>query len=232
MGKPFAWKATIDDHFYHNERMDEWYTSGTTLPGWFDWKSAVPGTHNITVQLDTTNVFDEDNETNNIATRKITILKKVVNSNPDLRISEAEIALPSEAMTDGDKVTFGAIVHAANLTHTINVTVEMLVDNILIEKLVTPMSQDAFSVWFNWTAVKGQHNVTFRVIPEQGITETDKTNNIATKAFSVQAPPKKPHHDNMTATYAIIGVVIAAVIAGIVGWFIVSKRKKKEKDPQ
>lgn len=226
MGKPFAWKATIDEHFYHNERMDDWYTSGTTLPGWFDWKSAVPGTHNITVQLDTTNVFDEDNETNNIATRKITILKKVVNPNPDLRITEADIALPSEAMTDGDKVTLGATVHAVNLTHAINVTVEMLVDNILIEKLVTPISQDAFSVWFNWTAVKGQHNVTFRVTPEAGITETSTTNNMATKAFSVQAPPKKPHHQDMTATYAIIGVVIAAAIAGIVGWFIVSKRKK------
>jgi len=221
----------IDNISKVNETMQAYVANESQYTINCDWP-ALGGRHYISARGDTTNALDEANETNNDATREIVVLKKPVLPKPDLSISASDISLPSGAITEWVKFNTSVMVHAVNLTGKINITVEMLLDSMLSEKKSASIENGQMSFQFNISVVRGQHNVTFRVTPEAGITEASTTNNMATKAFSVQAPPKKPHHQDMTATYTIIGVVIAAVIACIVGWFLLSKRKRKEKDPQ
>jgi subtilase family serine protease len=199
----------------------------------FAW-TAERGNHTIAVKVDSTKVFDETDETNNEASRPLTVRERPAPPALDLYITPADITFGTGTPVEGSVVTVTAVVHILNLTQALKPTVEMRIDGVLAGSVSLDVA--AFSpsktVVYTWNATKGVHNITISVDAGPGVVEPDRTNNAATKSITVATKgkppaPTPPLGDN-TMLYAAgigVGVIVAAALVAMV---VMKRRKGKE----
>jgi subtilase family serine protease len=114
---------------------------------------------------------------------------------PDLFIGPTDLSFSPERPTEGDTVTVTATFHAMNLTHLIDLTVQMLVDDNASDSRTVQFNASIGSVDFGWTAVKGNHSIGIRLDPGDLIEETERSNDLAERNISVAAIPPSPLPD-------------------------------------
>ncbi|UCE36873.1 MAG: hypothetical protein JSW00_15410 [Thermoplasmata archaeon] len=111
----------------------------------------------------------------------------------DLSISPEEIQFSNFLPANGEEIIINATV--SNIGEYItNGTVNFYLDSIEPGNLI---GYDSFSIGIDetylanmqWTAITGTHIIWVEIIPEEGIVETNLTNNIANKSITVNDPP-------------------------------------------
>ncbi|MEW5760032.1 MAG: CARDB domain-containing protein [Candidatus Thermoplasmatota archaeon] len=156
---------------------------------------------------------------------------------PDLSISKTEIIFSNPSPIEGEKVYINATIHIVDLTVSANITVKLLVDNILqsTRNITITSGLNNVVVSFLLTAVKGTHNISIKVDAADIVKELNETNNIATKSIMVGEKPSLPKRGEEGISkefpwfYTGAGlVIIIAVIAAL----IIFLRKKKTRDSQ
>jgi hypothetical protein len=111
----------------------------------------------------------------------------------DLSVNENDIEFSKELPKNGDHVTINASIHNNGGILT-NATVNLYLDSIDIQNLIDsdlvsiPISGTE-TVSFNWNAITGSHSIWIEIVLEEGITESNTTNNIAFKDITVNDPP-------------------------------------------
>jgi len=197
------------------------------------WK-AVKGTHDITFVIDPGKVFNETDETNNEATRQITVREKPQPLQLDLYILPSEVTFGNGTPVDGTVVTISVVVHAVNMSAEVLATVVLLVDGITAGSnaiRLRPVPTASLTVVFSWEAVKGAHNITVKVDAGAGMTEPDLSNNMVMKQITVLTKGKPPNPpvggDDSTMIIAALGLGI--VLAVVIVVLVVMMRKKGQK---
>jgi subtilase family serine protease len=202
----------------------------------FFW-TAIKGTHNITIKVDSTNTVSESNETNNEATKQITVQPKTPPAPTpqiDLFITSSDITFSNDNPREEDNVTITATVHAVNLTENISIAVELLIDSNLKANRTVLISNASITIQFNWTAVKGEHNITIEIDTTNVVTESNETNNIATREISVMAraappPPGEPSEIPWFYLGIALAMIVAIIAVAISVLFIMRKKMGKKK---
>ncbi|UCE37935.1 MAG: fibronectin type III domain-containing protein [Thermoplasmata archaeon] len=151
----------------------------------FNW-TASEGTHDISIEIDSTSSIEESDETNNVASRQVEVLSE---PQIDLFISEDDISLSKETLNENDMVTVTATVHALNLTDSQSVIVEFLIDGTTLEYKSVVLNGNSKNLQFNWTTSKGEHDLTIVIYSAEVIVESNETNNIAIKHVNVNQSP-------------------------------------------
>jgi len=142
--------------------------------------TAASGEHNISVVVDAENVIVESNETNNNASKTITVEKK-----PDL--CPTDISFSPASPPEEDSVTITAVISNSGCTAAKDFTVSFFVDGALIGN-TTNISVNALSrskAVITWASVLGTYDI--RVFADSGdvIQESNETNNNASKPITV-----------------------------------------------
>jgi subtilase family serine protease len=148
--------------------------------------TAASGEHNISVVVDAGNVIVESNETNNNASKTITVEKK-----PDL--CPTDISFSPASPTKGDSVTITAVISNSGCTAAEEFTVSFFVDGALIGN-TTNISVNALSsskAELPWRAVSGKRNIRVFVDSDDVVQESNETNNNASKAITVNTKDRR-----------------------------------------
>ena len=153
--------------------------------------AAVSGNHSIRVVTDSGNVILESNETNNEASRAITVKKK-----PDLTLNSSDISFSPTSPTEGDSVNLTTIIHNIGETDANNFTVSFFDGtSLIVNDTISVNANSTSSASITWTAVSGDHNIRVVADPGNVIVESDETNNEANRTITVKEPqPPLPVH--------------------------------------
>ena len=155
------------------------------------------GLHEIYVLIDPDNVLRETNKGNNIASRTVTVVPRLVDQ--DLSISASDIGISPVAPWEGAQVTLSAIVHSSGARDIQNVPVAFYDGDpgqggVLIGHTIIPTilaSGDAQTqVQWNTLGRSGLHYIHIVVDPLNLISELNESNNSAFMAVEVTAPAK------------------------------------------
>lgn len=173
--------------------------AGGTGTASIQWKATPAGDHLIRVLADPNNKISESDETNNEASKTITV-SGVGILIPDLTLTSADIAFTPEAPVEGESVTIKATIHNVGNGSVSNVkasfyygvpATETLIGNDIVASIA---AGGIGSVSVVWTAVIGTHDIYVVVDPDNVIAETNETNNEAFKTITVaEAPPTPPY---------------------------------------
>jgi subtilase family serine protease/prenyltransferase beta subunit len=153
--------------------------------------------HEIYVLIDPDNVLRETNKGNNIASRTVTVVPRLVDQ--DLSISASDVGISPVAPWEGAEVTISAIVHSSGTRDIQNVPVafydgDPVQGGILIGGTIIPTilaSGDAQTqVQWNTLGRSGLHYVHVLVDPQNLAREVNESNNSALIALEVTAPAK------------------------------------------
>ncbi|MGB7532564.1 MAG: CARDB domain-containing protein [Halobacteriota archaeon] len=154
-------------------------SSGTCTDVNFSWTPPQLGMYNITVFADSSNDFEEINESNNNLTVQVYV------GNLDFYV--LNITLNTTYPQDGHAVIINATI-VNNGTPGWNVTVGFYVDNkSLANKSVYIDANSENYAKAVWTAVHGEHNITVKVDPEKAVEELNESNNENSTSISVNA---------------------------------------------
>lgn len=200
--------------------------NATTVPVRFCWTAKI-GEHDLTIRVDSKDILKEDNEANNAATVHLSVRERPATPRLDLWLGPGDIVFSAVRPSERQNVTITATVHVANLTQGTDIRVDMLVDGIAAGSISGALAVPATSkaVQFNWTAVKGSHNITIGVSALGGVVEADQTNNNASRELSVLKAPG-PHAEGMSAfTVVGIGIILIAIAAAVSAAVRSSRRK-------
>jgi|GEM_PF-1132822 len=203
----------------------------TTGGNWVstNW-TATLGHHNVTIKLDPFKALDEENVDDNVASLEFNV-KARPPPDFDLYIKGPDIDMLTEPKKEGDKVPLQITFHMVNIPRKLNVTVFMYHEYVFMEKRTVYTDSPSNTMLFYWTAVKGIHNVTFKVTAEYKIDEPNTSNNIATAMIIFNPKAEKPHNAVAVSNYIMIGAIVAAVAAGVAGVLIYKRRRKDQAPP-
>jgi len=155
----------------------------------FTWDDPQKGDHTITVIADHTDVITESNEMNNTKTSNITVL-----GHPDLTVNSSFIQVVSSTypIREGNVVYFICEVFNVGDQNVTLFEVEVRIDDQVVrsESLgLAPISNTTFE--HQWTAVEGNHTISFSLDPSDLVEEANEMNNTAELLLSVEPPPRK-----------------------------------------
>jgi subtilase family serine protease len=173
------------------------------------WTS-IRGTHLIKVIVDPGNSILELNETNNQASKTITVFPSTFYQ-PDLEISLQNFTLSSDDIKDGDSVVLKAEVFNFGDEGATNVIVVFSVDGQQVgaQQFISyiPVNNSrAASV--TWIATTGHHTMNVTVDPTNQITEWNELNNRASQGIDVRAGG-----GDFPIWIIVVGVAIPLVLA-------------------
>jgi subtilase family serine protease len=148
---------------------------------------AVEGTFQIKVVVDPLNNIVERNETNNTATKQITVVPAPILL-PDLQIASQNITWTPEPIHAGDLVDITAFIYNGG-EQVGAMPVRFLIDSLYIGELSSGLvsPQNGRIVHQSWTAVLGDHTLTVNIDPFQSSNDSNFTNNVASVQLSVVA---------------------------------------------
>ncbi|ODS35376.1 hypothetical protein BEH94_00580 [Candidatus Altiarchaeales archaeon WOR_SM1_SCG] len=146
----------------------------------FNW-TATSGIHNITIIADSDNQFNESNETNNEITDEIEVSEAL----PDLKPTSIEYGDLLEDRTSNFTVT----ILNQGLVSANNTKISLIIGNATINSTTVNISANSqVNVTFNWTAIRGIHNLTIAADPDNEINESyEFNNNLTVQVFVVDA---------------------------------------------
>jgi uncharacterized protein HemX len=81
---------------------------------------------------------------------------------------------------------------------------------------------------FTWKPVAGSHKIAVVIDPDNSIVESNEKNNEAVDTISIESQNIVSSFLAQKGTCPIILVIIAAMIMGLVGYYVLRKRKQKE----
>jgi len=172
---------------------------------------ALAGTHQIKVTVDPANEIVELNETNNQASKMITVSPSTF-YRPDLEISVQNFTLSSISITDGDNVNLTAQVFNYGNESANNVMVVFSVDGIQVgaQQFISyiPIGESR-TASVTWVAAAGHHNINVTVDPSDQIAEWNELNNRASRAVDVSSGGG----GNFPVWIIVAGVAIPLVLA-------------------
>ena len=152
---------------------------------------------------------------------------------PDLTLSPKNITIEPESLTEGDIVYINASIYLINLTTEgltlpIEIDAELRVDDIYQETKAASINGEVTVISFNWTAIKGEHNITVIVDVKNVIKEANEDNNIATKMIVVMERMEKREEDSQPVSLWIyVTPLIIVLILIIIIFLLLRKRKRK-----
>ena len=156
----------------------------------FNWTPNAPGTYALTVTADAYNNTIEKNETNNASTKNVEVLDDT--GPADLVICPDDITfLPAYGNHTANnntnitvKVTNNGTADAGNTS--IPFKVQLIVDGSTVENKTTWLRAKSYRyITFKRYLAAGSHTVEVRLDPDGNVTESDETNNNATKQLKV-----------------------------------------------
>jgi len=155
------------------------------------------GVHEIYVVIDPDNALRETNKENNIASRTVTVVPRLVDQ--DLSISAPDVGISPVAPWEGAEVTISAVVHSSGTRDMQNVPVAFYDGDpgqggVLIGQTIIPnilASGDAQTqVQWNTLGKSGLHYIHVLVDSQNLLREVNESNNSALVAVEVTAPVK------------------------------------------
>lgn len=156
------------------------------------WTTEGIGNHTVTVIVDPNNDFDEENESNNQASKILEVSDK-----PDLEITEDEISYSSERdpedPIEGDLVTITAVFRNEGATDADGFYVALYIDNQFEEwqyvaGLESGSSDDVIFYWDS-EGEAGNHLIKIYVDDNDDVDESDEGNNYAVIQMHVDTKP-------------------------------------------
>jgi hypothetical protein len=184
---------------------------------------AMQGIHVFKVTVDPGNLIVELNETNNQASKTITVLSSTFYQ-PDLEISAQNFTLSSDEIKSGDSVVLKAEVFNFGNEGATNVMVVFAVDGNqvggqqFISYIPVNNSREA-SV--TWVASTGHHTLNVTVDPTSQITERNESNNRASLSIEVKAAGGA-----FPIWIIVVGVAIPLVLAVVIIYVMKWRRPK------
>jgi hypothetical protein len=82
---------------------------------------------------------------------------------------------------------------------------------------------------FTWKPIAGSHKIAVVIDPDNSIVESNEKNNEAVDTISIKSQNILSSFINQKETCPIILVIIAAMIMGLVGYYVLRKRKQTGK---
>jgi len=216
----------IDDELIDSRLLSVLAASNKTIT--FNW-TAVAGTHNLTIKIDTNNLIAETNEGNNNAT-VIVIVKEWSSVLPDLAVFGSDISFSDEKPIEGEDVYINVTVRNLGVVEVPNVVVKIYIDDVTLnETTITLLTQQSASLVFKWKGEKGNHTVKVETDPYNIVKELNETNNVAERTITVHALKEQPLDeeerpaDYWRMMYSIIAVII--IVAILILFLRLRKRK-------
>jgi len=160
------------------------------------WNAAPVGVHTITVKIDPNDTISESNETNNKASRDLSVQSLEI---PDMWVTGDDI-VPSELMPyENTTLNITVTIHMTGFSGTGTAKINIWVDSILAASPRFNLSSGNDSktrVATVWRAVGlGNHTISAVLDPDAEIRETHEDNNIGRKNITVLEPPPGPTVD-------------------------------------
>ncbi len=146
--------------------------------------SLIEGLHNVTV-------YAQDLAGN----LNYSIVYFTIDTHIDLTLSPGDIISPNTSLI-GQLITVTATIHNTETCGYDNFGVSLLVDGTThSSNTVSVGGNTSVETHFYWTAVDGTHNLTVIADPDNSVTETNESNNNATKQINVtgSTPPSRKH---------------------------------------
>lgn len=184
---------------------------------------AMQGIHVFKVTVDPGNAIVELNETNNQASKTITVLSSTFYQ-PDLEISAQNFTLSSDEIKSGDSVVLTAEVFNFGNEGATNVMVVFAVDGNqvgaqqFIPYIPVNNSREASVAW---VATTGHHTLNVTVDPTSQITERSESNNRASLSIEVKAAGS-----GFPIWIIVAGVAIPLVLAVVIIYVMKWRRPK------
>ena len=153
------------------------------------WIATPPGFHSIKVRIDPNNNIKETDENNNIATRSIYVYPPPEQPVPDLAIYHEDIVFSNTNPDPSEHVTIYATIHNIGEGPAQNIPVIFYVEDVQIGPAQTitslPVNENV-TLTTSWIASElGSHVVRVEIDPGYIITESNRNNNVATRAIIV-----------------------------------------------
>jgi subtilase family serine protease len=161
---------------------------------WYQW-TAEAGPHTVEFRLDTGEVVEESDETNNTTRLSFTV-RPSISDEIDLIAEEIFITRAGEnvpidpnSLTEGDQVDLTLNYRNAGSADATGWRFEVYLDGALIGYLddVSRPAAETGILWYQWTAEAGMHTVEFRLDTGDVVRESDETNNTAELFFTVRS---------------------------------------------
>jgi hypothetical protein len=150
-----------------------------------DWTPSKEGVYNITIWVDPDNEIPEAYETNNIASKIVTVTTR-----PDIRIRTQDIYFSNNNPTDGDSIQIFANIRNIESVPTGEFLVTFSTKQTNLGNVTAnlgPFQSDVVSI--NWTAKSGNRSINVFVDSDQRVDEMNETNNEASKNITVKRLP-------------------------------------------
>ncbi len=148
--------------------------------------TATPGSRLLRVTLDPEDDVPETDDDNNVATMTISV------TSPDLSVTISDITMDPNYPTEGEDATVGLTVH--NLAQQLAgpFDVELSVGGEVLRTFTVDAGLGGganVTLTATWTAMPGRHEFTVAVDVLEEVAEVDRTNNGASRSFSVNRRP-------------------------------------------
>jgi len=140
------------------------------------------GIRNLVVDIDQSNIVNETNEGNNEHPIQVS-----VGGLPDL--TPSDVLFP-ENMMEGNDIGINLTVRNLGHKNSDNFTVRISIGNFTDNGSLSIEENSSQRIGFNWTSVKGSHQVKIEIDPEGKIKEVDEDNNNLSKVISVSSTPR------------------------------------------
>ena len=150
--------------------------------------TAVQGAHLINVTADPTNLINETNESNNTASRSLSVAPAPI-LQPDLAIAAANITLTPSSIFVGQRVNISVLVfnHGEVPANNVNVRFALTNPTLTVNRTVGFIQpQNGVLLNITWNATVGTHALTITADPQHLINDKNYDDNAAAVEFTVQ----------------------------------------------
>jgi len=191
-----------------------------------DWVPRQVGNFDMKVSLDPNHEVIEHDETDNIATRTVTILQ------PDLDVTSKGILFNvdgewvNDTMEGRTVAIFMDISNAEQFTYEARkVNLVLLLDGTQFETQTTTIEAGTTYTWVvEWKASAGTHTFTLKVDPEDTIAEQSEDNNLVEATLAVsekEGAGGLGDLDMSSPLFLLLGIVVVAASAG--AYFVIRR---------
>jgi subtilase family serine protease len=147
-----------------------------------NWTPDTTGIHTVTVHV---NPVEDDDTSNNQATKQITIYESTYK--PDLAITNASVIISPPAPKVGQTVSIGVLVQNLGEVAAEQVTVAFYIDGLLQDTNVIPSIDPGMAneTSITWQAILGQRTLTIVLDGANTVAENNESNNQVVMLFTV-----------------------------------------------
>jgi hypothetical protein len=216
----------VDVRFYReNSPIGNYQISlvpyGENRTAFVQWM-ALAGDHLIKVIVDSDNVIEELNETNNEASRMIRVVPSTYHQ-ADLQLSAQNITLSSDEIKAGDSVVLTAEVFNFGDEEATNIVVTFSVDGdqVGVSNIDYVPTNNSKAARITWIATVGHHIINITVDPTNQIAERNESNNRASISIDVKASGS-----SFPVWIIVVGVAIPLVLAVAIMYVMKWRRPK------